>query len=223
MTDLNVVMREQAIAGLNSQLDAAVTNGDAEAARKITKQLTDIAVQTAPKAPPFGANDIYAELAKVEWYGIDPKKSAMAETFGKTMDVKKFATAAAFAAALVKAVDDEFKPPVKEGEEEDEDDGAPEGETAEQKTERLKAKEKPAARRATDAPGEGDTLGTRPGTRSTGPWAKVGDAPRDVQAEIKRAADKFVPKSATKEQRETYIAKSLESHYAAFQRNKGKK
>lgn len=221
MTDLNMMMREQARNGLQAQLDAAVTNGDTEAARKVTADLEKLAVSTAPKAPPFGDVEIRAQLEKAPWFGIDPKKSAKAIEFGKTMDPKKFATAEAFATALIKSVDEEFKPAgsaaPEEGEGEEEgagegaDEGAGEGEGA------------PPKKKRTDGPGEADTGVRAAGRRTTGPWAKMSDAPADVQKEIKRQTDKFVSAHATKEQRENFVNKALESHYAAHQRTKGKK
>ena len=202
-----MMMREQARAGLQTQLDAAVTNGDTAAATKIAEDIAKLAVQSAPKAPPYGDVEIRAELEKAPWFGIDPKKSAKAVEFGKTMNPKKFATAEAFAVALIKAVDEEFKPAAAEVEEEAETEG----------------EKKPVKKRATDAPGEGDALGNRTATnRRTGPWTKLTDAPADVQKEIKRTADKFVSSTAPKEQREKFIAHALESHYATHLR-KGKK
>ena len=220
MSDFNTMLREQARNGLQAQLDTAVTNGDAAAARKVTADLEKLAVSTAPKAPPFSDTEIRAELDKLPWFGTDPKKSAKAVEFGKTLDPKKFATAALFAAALVKAVDDEFKPPVVETEEE----GA-EGEEEGAEGEEEAAEEgntKPPKKRATDGPNDGDTTGNRT-RRPSGPWAKITDAPADVQKEIKRQADKFVASTAPKELREKFITKALESHYATYLRTKGKK
>lgn len=223
MTDLNMMMRDHARLGLQTQLDAAVTNGDTAAATKIADDIAKLAVQSAPKAPPYGDAEIKAELEKAPWYGIDPKKSAKLLEFGKTMDVKKFATAALFAAALIKAVDDEFKPATaaKQGED------PPENETDEER-EAREAEEAEAAgttppkKRKTDGPTDSDTGSTRT-VRKTGPWVKLTDAPAETQKEIKRSADKFVSSSAPKEQREKFISKALESHYLAAQRAKGKK
>lgn len=215
--DLNVMMREQAKAGLERELADAVTNGDTEAAKKVTDKIAALAVASAPAAQPYGQAEIRAELEKAEWFGVDPEKSAVAMEFGKTMNLKKFATAADFAKALIAAVDKKFVPAPagKDDNEDPDEDGDGEG-------------EKPAAGekkpRKTDGPGEGDETqrGNARG-RSSGPWTKLADAPADVQREIKRAADKFVASTATKEQREGYIAKALESHYAAHQRAKGRK
>lgn len=224
MTDLNVMIREQALAGLQLQLDTAVTNGDTAAARKVTEDIAKLAVSAAPKAPPFGDAEIKAALTtKAPWFGVDPKKSGQVIAFGKDMDPRKFATAEAFADALIKAVEDEFKPagtapPENETDEEREDREAAEAEATE-----AKGKEKPA-KRATDAPGDADALGTRTGTgRRSGPWAKLSDAPADVQKEINRTADKYVRSTAPKEEREKFISTALGSHYAIHQRNKGKK
>lgn len=220
MVDLNVMMREQAVNGLQLQLDKAVTDGDTAAARKISDDLAKLAVSTAPKAPAFTSDDIKAELEKAPWYGVDPKKNAKALEFGKAMDSKKFATAAAFAEALIKAVDEEFAPAgivaaddEEEDEEDDGDDAAKEAAAAARK-----------AKRKTDGPGEGDA-NVRSGVarRTLGPWTKLADAPADIQKDIKRQADKFVAANATKEQREKFIASALGSHYATHVRNKGKK
>lgn len=203
------MLRQQALGGLQAQLDTAVTAGDTETARKVASDLAKLEASLAPKAPPFGDAEIRAELDKQDWFGTDPKKSKAAIDFGKTMDPKKFPTAEAFAAAVIKAVDAEFKPAVAADEPEDEPDGEP---------------EEPAApkKRKTDAPGDGDALGT-PRRASSGPWVKMSDAPNEIRAEIKRTADKFAPK--TKEGREAFEKRALEAHFAAHQRSKaaGKK
>lgn len=217
--DLNMMMREQARNGLQTQLDTAVTNGDTEAARKITDQIAQLAVANAPKAAPYGSDDIKAELNKQDWFGVDPKKSAKAMEFGKTMDLAKFPTAAAFAAAVVKAVDEEFKP-AKAAEPEEEFEEVQPGDETDPPT-GADGKPKP---RKSDGPGEGDGTQRTIRRATSGPWTKLADAPADIQKEIKRAADKFVPARAPKEQREGYIAKALESQYLIHQRNKtGKK
>ena len=221
MTDLATMMRDHARAGLQTQLEAAVTEGNIEAVRKITTDIEKLAVQTAPKALPYGDVEIRAQLDKQEWFGVDPKKSAKALELGKHMDPKKFATADAFAAAIVKAVEDEFKPAVAPKDDDPEDpeegDDLDDGDSDEEAN-----KEKPPKKnRRTDGPGPADSANRT--ARRTGPWMKISDAPKEVQAEIKRSADKFVQAKATKEQREAFIAKALESHYAAHQRKQGKK
>ena len=142
------------------------------------------------------------------------------------MDPKKFPTAAAFAEALIKAVDDEFKPPAEVASEDDEtseERGSPTS-WKEQEAAEADASKKTPKRKATDAPGEDDSGGQPHGSRRTsGPWTKLADAPADVQKEIKRTADRFVSSTAPKEQREKFIAQALESHYTAAQRAKGKK
>jgi len=156
----------------------------------------------------------------VEWFGVDPKKSGRVLALGKDMNPKKFATAAAFAEALVKAVDAEFPAPKVPGAgddtNEDGDDANEDDDTGD--------KEKPAARRRSDGPGENDAnQRSAARSKSSGPWVKLTDAPADVQKEIKRTADRFVPTNAPKETREKYISKELESHYSAQQIKKGKK
>lgn len=223
MSDLNMMMRTQALAGLNGQLDVAVTNGDAEGARKIAADIAKLEVSTAPKAPPFGQADITAELDKQPWFGTDPRKSRTAVDLGKTMDPRKFPTAAAFAEALVKAVEEEFKP-VAAAENDPAEDETDEERDAREAKEAEAAAKTAAKLRRTDGPGDRDALGAGTGTRqSSGPWAKLPDAPAAVQKEIKRQADKFVSSNAPKEQREKFIAHALGSHYTAHLRAKGKK
>ena len=222
MSDLNTMIREQAVNGLRAQLDAAVTNGDTEAARKITDDIAKLAVSAAPKAPAYGDAEIKAQLEKAPWFGTDPKKSAKAIEFGKTMNPSKFPSAEAFAEALVKAVDAEFAPAgTSEPKTDGGDDVDDEGDDTDTDDETDKPEPK-KQRRATDAPGESEAVGGR-ARRATGPWAKLSDAPPDVQKEIKRTADKFVSSSAPKEHREKFIQNALAAQYAVFQRNKGKK
>lgn len=212
MTDLNTVLRDQARSGLQAKLGEAVTNGDTEAALKITTDLEKLAVSTAPKAPPYGEAEIRAELDKQPWFGVDPRKSAKVVELGKMMDLKKFPTAAAYADALLKAVDEEFKPTIEPKEDEEE-----EGEEEESKEEKKPV----TAKRRTDAPREGDTGTAR--RSNSGPWTKLADAPADIQKEINRSADRFVPSNAKKEQRDGFVKRALETHYTQYQRNKGKK
>jgi hypothetical protein len=219
------MMREHALAGLNTQLDAAVTNGDTEAARKITADIAKLAVTNAPKAPPYGDAEIRTELNKLDWFGVDPKKSGLAIALGKDMNIHKFASAVEFAAALVKAVEAEGKP-VTAVKAKADDDNETDEEREEREAEEAEAAEATAAakaKRKTDGPGEGDAGGRAAARRTSGPWTKLTDAPGDVQKEIKRSADKFVSANAPKEQREKFISKALESHYATHQRSKGKK
>ncbi len=214
MSELNMVLRQHAINGLQSQLDAAVTNGDTESARKIAADMAKLEASTAPAKPAYGDAEIRAELNKLEWFGTDPKKSAKAVEFGKTLDINKFATAAAFAEAITKAVEAEFPKPAAAGAtEEDEDEEEDEGEEPAAKPEK-----KP---RKTDAPGEADG-GVRGGTTKRGPWTKLTDAPPAVQADIKRQADKLLSSSATKEAREKFYNNALGVHYQTHLRNKGK-
>jgi hypothetical protein len=216
MPDLNVMLAEHAKSALQAELDTAVTNGDTEAARKAADKLADLKTATAPKpSTGFGDAEIRAELNKLPWFGIDPKKSGRTIELGKTMDPKKFGTAAEFTAALVKVVDEEFKPATKEPPENETDE---EREAREAEEAAAAAKEKKP--RASDGPADGDTGGTRT-RRTSGPWLKISDAPADVQKEINRTADKFAPK--TKEGREKFVTKALEAHYAKAQQAKGKK
>lgn len=212
---MNVMLLEHARSGLQAQLDTAVTNGDTEAARKAADDLGKLSAATAPKpSGTYGEAEIRAEMGKLPWFGTDPRKSAKAMELGKNMDPKKFATAEAFAAALVKAVDEEFKPAGNaagaEGDGEEEGDGEDEGDG---KGDDDEAKPKPKVKRS-DAPNDNDAGGVRT-RRTSGPWLKMSDAPADVQKDVTRTADKWAPK--TKEGREKYVAKALEAHYTAHQ------
>lgn len=214
MPDLNVMLLEHAKSGLQAELDTAVTNGDTEGARKIADKISALNSASAPKpSTAYGDTEIRAELNKLPWFGVDPKKSGRTIELGKTMDPKKFGTAAEFTAALVKAVDEEFKPAVGPGEGEE---GDGEGEEGDGEGDPPKPK-KP---RTSDGPADGDAGGTRT-RRTSGPWVKMSDAPADVQKEINRTADKFAPK--TKEGREKFVTKALEAHYSKAQLAKGKK
>jgi hypothetical protein len=216
MNDLNTMLREHAKTGLQSQLDAAVTNGDTAAATKIANEIAQLAVATAPKAPPYGDTEIKAELNKLDWFGVDPKKSGRALALGRDMDPKKFPDAVSFAAALVKAVDDEFKPATTTTEEPLEDE-------TEEEREAREAEEKAAAakKKRTDGP-EDAGVRSRSSRTPSGPWTKVTDAPPEIQKEITRSMNKFLSSNATKEQKDGFRAKALESHWNAAQQ-KGKK
>jgi hypothetical protein len=221
MSDLNTMLREHARTGLQSQLDAAVTAGDTVAATKIADDIAKLAVSTAPKTPAYGDAEIRAELNKLDWFGVDPKKSGRVLALGRDMDPKKFPDAVAFAAALVKAVDEEFKPAGRTQDEPEEEE-LNEDETPEEKEAREKAAKKP---RRTDGPSENDSGSARSGrgARSTGPWTKMSDAPPEVQKEITRSLGKFLSSNATEDQKKSFRAKALESHYnAAQQKTKGK-
>lgn len=221
MADLNVMLLEHAKSGIQAKLDLAVTNGDTEAARKAADELTALNVAAAPKPAPtaYGEAEIRAELDKLDWFGTDPKKSARTVELGKTMNPKKFGSAADFAAALVKVVETEFKKAdAGEGDGEGDGEGADGEDDGEGETGTTKP---PAKRRASDGPSDGDTGTANRNRRTSGPWAKLSDAPADVQKEINRTADKFAPK--TKEGREKYVAAALGAQYSAYKIRNGKK
>lgn len=221
--ELNMMIRDQARAGLQTQLAKAVTDGDVEAANKITTELEKLAVATAPKAPPYGDAEIKAAInAKVDWLGVDPRKSAAALRLGKDMDPKKFATAEAFAETLLKAVDEEFKPAKVDNDDDNDEGGTEEDDDKNGEKDGKNGKgDGKAARRKTDGPGD-EGNGGSPRRRTSGPWTKLSDAPPEVQTEVKRTADRFVSSNAPKEAREKFIASALASHYTQHQRKAGK-
>lgn len=218
MSELNMMMRDAARTGLQAQLDAAVNNGEVETARKIADDISKLDLANAPKPPPYTANEIRAEMEKLDWFGTDPKKSARALELGKHLDIKKFPSAAAFAEAVVKAVDAEFPAPggkgKGEGDDADDDD-------ADDGDDKGKGAAEPPARKRTDGPAEGDAGAGARRRSSSGPWTKLSDAPDDVRKEVKRQTDKFAA-NATKEQRERFETNALSVAYSAHQRKKGK-
>jgi len=203
MNDLTTMLHKQVQENLTRMLDSAVTAGDIAAARNATKQIAELALSTVPaKKDKIADADIREALkTKAPWFGTDPRRSAKAVEFGKNMDPTSFATAEAFADAVVKAVDEEFKP-VKEDEpiDDEEEDDKPE-------------EKEPVARKKTDAP-TGDTGRSVTRSRSSGPWAKLSDAPKDVAERIKGQADKFT-RNAPKEARDKFISMALGTAYAA--------
>jgi hypothetical protein len=219
--DLNMMLRQTARSGLEAKLAQAVVDGDQEAAKKIAKEMSDLELQTAPKAPPYGDAEIRAELNKLPWFGVDPRKSAKAMQYGKDLDPRKFSTAEAFAKAVAEAVEQDFKPasetPPKDDEEEEDED-----EKEEEEEEESDGKDKPEPRKRTDGPGENDADGSRP-RRASGPWKKMSDAPPAVQTEIRRTMTKLLGARTTEDQRKAFETRALESHYAAQQRGKQRK
>jgi hypothetical protein len=227
--DLNMMLRQTARSGLEDKLAQAVVDGDQEAAKKIAKEMSDLELQTAPKAPPYGDAEIRAELNKLPWFGVDPRKSAKAMQYGKDLDPRKFSTAEAFAKAVADAVAEDFKPASEMAPKDEEDDGEGEGEgedgenDGEAEGEGKDGKDKPGRpRKRTDGPGESDADGSRP-RRASGPWKKMSDAPPAVQAEIRRTMTKLLGARTTENQRKAFETRALESHYAAQQRGKQRK
>lgn len=226
MSDLNVMMRDLGRQGLQTKLDMAVTNGDTDEARKISDQIAKFDLDTAPRqvVGAYGDKEIIAELnAKADWFGVDPEKSELAASLGKNMNPAKFANAEAFVKSLIEAVNKKVdgvtvKPKAGDDTTNEEDEDADDTEDEDEDEPAA-----PARRRRSDAPGEADANLRSNASARSGPWTKLSQAPRDVQAEIKRQTAKFVPSSAPKEQREAYEKKALEAHYASHQRSKGKK
>jgi hypothetical protein len=211
MTDMATLMRNQLNASLTNQLNAAVQAGDIAAAHAATKSIAELAAASVPQqvaaaaGPKFSNDDIRKTMqTKAPWFGTDPRRSAKAVEFAKNMEPSAFETVEKFSDALIKAVDDEFKPAAAEPEPEDEED-EPEAE--------------PVARKKTDAP-TGDTGRSASRGGSSGPWGKLSDAPKDVSDNIKRQADKF---TRTKEARDKFIVTALGSAYADHQRKAGAK
>lgn len=201
--DVQALIHAQMQNNLVRALDSAVQVGDINAARNATRQLSEIAIEQAKKAAPqFTTADIRASLkVKAPWFGVDPRRSAKAVEFGKNMEPQSFKSADEFAEELIRSVDEEFETVTEEHEEDEEP-------------------EKKVVRKKTDAP-SGDTARAIP-RRSSGPWMKLSDAPKDTADQIKASADKFT-RNATKEQRDKYIATALATAYAADQRVRVKK
>lgn len=201
--DIQALIHAQMQNNLARALDSAVQVGDINAARNATRQLSEIAIEQAKKTTPQFTNaDIRASLKiKAPWFGVDPRRSAKAVEFGKNMEPQSFKSADEFADELIRSVDEEFETVTEEHEEDEEP-------------------EKKVVRKKTDAP-SGDTARAIP-RRSSGPWLKLSDAPKDTADQIKASADKFT-RNATKEQRDKYVATALATAYAADQRMRIKK
>lgn len=214
MTDMATLMRNQLNQSLTNQLNTAVQAGDIAAAHAATKAIAELAIATVPQqqpaaGPKFDTEAIKKELfAKAPWFGTDPRKSSKAVEFAKNMEPSVFKTVEEFSEALIKAVDDEFKPAnaKEETDAEDSEDDEPK-------------EEKPAARKKTDAP-SGDTGRSATTGRSSGPWAKLSDAPKETADLIRGQADKF---TRTKEARDKFITTALGSAYLAHQFKAGSK
>jgi hypothetical protein len=206
--NLETMLRNQLQANLIFKLDSATQAGDIVAARRAAQELSEFAIQHKPTdTPQFTNADIRAALkAKAPWFGVDPRRSARAVEFGKNMEPESFKSADEFATQLIKAVDDEYD---RETEEE-----------LEEMLDEEEEEEKKVARKRTDAPsGEARRVIPR---RTSGPWMKLSDAPKEIAAQIKASSDKFT-RNVSKEQREKYIVTALNTAYAADQRAKGKK
>jgi hypothetical protein len=211
MADIETMLRQQMQQTLTNQLDTATQAGDIAAVRKTAQQIAELAAATAQpaKKPAFTNDDIKKSIkAKAEWFGTDPRRSAKVVEFGKNMEPESFATADAFADAVIKAVDEEFK--TVKAEETDDDDL--------DNDEPKEEEEKPAARKKTDAP-SGDTGRSIVRAKTSGPWAKLSDAPKEVADQIRTFADKST-RNATKEAKEKFITTALATAYAAAQRKK---
>jgi hypothetical protein len=203
-SDLEQMLRSQLQNNIVHRLDSATQAGDIQAARKAAMELSEFnSKHRPPDAPSFTNADIRTAIkAKAPWFGVDPRRSAKVVEFGKNMEPHSFKSAEEFADKIIEAVEEEYA-------EKDEPEDEPE-EKEEKKVERKK----------TDAP---SNSGARAVPRhSSGPWTKLGDAPKEIADTIKASADKFT-RNATKEQREKYIVTALGTAYAADQRAKGKK
>ncbi len=209
MTDMNTLLRNQLNASLTGQLNAAVQAGDIAAAHNATKAIAELAVANVPQqaaaaGPKFSNDDIRKTMqTKAPWFGTDPRRSAKAVEFAKNMEPTAFATVEAFSDALIKAVDDEFKPATEKVDQEIEED-----------TEEKNEKEKPVTRKRTDAPG-GDTGRSASRVGGSGPWGKLSDAPKETADLIRTQADKF---TRTKEARDKFITTALGVAYTDNQR-----
>ncbi len=207
MVDMNTMLRNQLNATLTGQLNAAVQAGDIAAAHNATKAIAELAVANVPQqqatGPKFDNEAIKKSMqTKAPWFGTDPRRSAKAVEFARNMEPTAFATVEAFSDALIKAVDDEFKPATEETNQETEEDVE------------EKDKEKPVARKKTDAP-SGDTGRSASRAGSSGPWGKLSDAPKETADLIRTQADKF---TRTKETRDKFITSALGVAYADAQR-----
>lgn len=122
------------------------------------------------------------------------------------MEPTAFKSAEEFAEKLIRSIAEEFDEVEADDEEDVEDE---------------EKEEKKPARKKTDAPSSSMARAV-PRRSSNGPWAKLGDAPKEISEQIKASADKFT-RNATDEQRKKYIATALGTAYAADQRTRARK
>jgi hypothetical protein len=210
MSDLEQMLKGQIQANLVGRLDSATQSGDIQAARQAAQALADFTSKNRPPdAPSFNNTDIRAAIkAKAPWFGVDPRRSAKVVEFGKNMEPASFKSAEEFADKIIEAIEEEYK-------ETEADEEADEAEEDEEEKE-----EKKPVRKKTDAPsGSGARAIPR---KTSGPWTKLSDAPKEVADNVKRATDKFTT-NATKEARAKFIESALATAYAADQRTKGRK
>src|SRR5215471_2145925 len=231
MTDLNTILRQQMQNNLTAALDQATQAGDIQAARKAAQQLAEFSVASAAAAPkppkkPMTVEEIKKALTdKVEWFGIDPRRSAQIVELGKMMDPERFETPEAFAAALIKEYEKDAKrhsgpkdpeddendsDSDNENEESDEDNENDEDEGETMQTQRREA-QRPARRN-----GSAQTE-LNAGSRSTGNNLRrafeTGDIkhlPRAAASDIRNSADKMA-RNATKEQRALFIQNAVKA------------
>lgn len=206
--DLEQMLKNQLQANLVYQLDSATQAGDIQAARKAAQAYADFTAKNkSAEVPSFNNADIRAALkVKAPWFGVDPRKGAKAVEFGKNMEPQSFKSADEFADALIKAVEEEYRAEEETEEEVEEDDEEKE--------------EKKPMRKKTDAPSSGGARAIP--RRSSGPWVKLSDAPKEIADQIKHSADKFT-RNATPEQRKKYVETALGTAYASDQRTRAKK
>lgn len=211
MSDLATLLKQQMEGTIARSLDAAVASGDTQAARAAAKQFADLQVASVPKTSPAKkpptSDEVKAALsAKLDWFGIDPRKSAKIAEIGRNMLPERFDTAEAFADALIKTYNDEEKAANKTTEEEEE----PAEEEAVEEEE--PAERKPARRNGTQQPelnaGARQTVGSN--LRRAYETGDIKFLPRAAADDVKRSASKFAANSTDK-QKEAFIRNAVKT------------
>lgn len=236
MTDLATMLKQQMQNTLTAQLDSAVQAGDIAAARKAAQAVSELAVASVPrtsgKSVPTTDAIKAALMAKADWFGVDPRKSAKAVELGKMMDPSRFETAEAFADSLLKEIEKDEKAAGKDDDNEDgEDDENQDGEDGESEdAEAEAAAEKRREARRNDKRRDGTAgrelnVGGRsaPGNslRQAFETGDIKHLPRSVADEIKKTADKFA-RNATKEQKAAFIKNAVTARARADLISSGK-
>jgi|SRR5579859_4333319 len=224
MTDLNTMLRQQMQNTLTAQLDAATQAGDIAAARKAAQSLMEFSVATAAattkpaKKPPTIEELKKAIMAKADWFGVDPRRSAKAVELGKMMDPERFETADAFADALLKELAKDEKPPRNSDSENNADDDSidenddDDSEDEDAMDAQRQGRNRPARRNGTTQP-ELNAGGRSNGGTNLRRAFDTGDIkhlPRAAADEIRKSADKFA-RNGDEKQRKIFIENAVKA------------
>ena len=206
MADLATLLKQQMEGGIARQLDAAVMSGDTAAARAAAKSFADLQLASAPQAPagkkPPTPAEIKAVLEKkVDWFGVDPRKTEKMMTLGRMMDPTRFDTPEAFADQLVKFYEEETKPARRvaaeddDGASSDDDAGGDDSASDDDAGDEDEQPERGARRTRKNGTPQPELNGSRgsgaSNLRSAFQTGDIKHLPRAAADDVRKAADKF--------------------------------